>query len=622
MRKLALSDEILLTIDKPARYIGNEVNMIVKDPQKVDIRFAMCFPDVYEIGMSHLGIQILYDMFNQREDIYCERIYSPWTDLDKLMREKHIPLFTIETQEPIRNMDFIGITLQYEMCYTNILQVLDLGQIPLLSKDRGEEDPIIIGGGPCAYNPEPLADFFDMFYIGEGETVYFDLMDAYKENKKNGGSRREFLEKAAEIPGIYIPAFYDVSYKEDGTIASFTPNNPHAKEKIRKEVDMDLSHTYYPKNPLVPYIKATQDRVVLEIQRGCIRGCRFCQAGAIYRPVRERSLEFLKDAAYEMLKSTGHEEISLSSLSSSDYSNLEGIVNFLIDEFGNKGVNISLPSLRIDAFSLDVMSKVQDVKKSSLTFAPEAGSQRLRNVINKGLTEEIILKGATEAFHGGWNRVKLYFMLGLPTETVEDMEEIAILSDKIARAYYAEIPKEKRNGRVQVTASTSFFVPKPFTPFQWAPMCTKDEYLGKARIVNAKMKEMLNWKSLKYNWHEADVTVLEGVMARGDRRVGKVILRAYQKGCIYDAWSESFRNDLWMEAFEEEGINIGFYNLRERDLDEILPWDFIDAGVTKDFLKREWKRAKEEKVTPNCRLACSNCGAKVFGGGVCYESKN
>lgn len=622
MRKLALSDEILLTIDKPARYIGNEVNMIVKDPQKVDIRFAMCFPDVYEIGMSHLGIQILYDMFNQREDIYCERIYSPWTDLDKLMREKHIPLFTIETQEPIRNMDFIGITLQYEMCYTNILQVLDLGQIPLLSKDRGEEDPIIIGGGPCAYNPEPLADFFDMFYIGEGETVYFDLMDAYKENKKNGGSRREFLEKAAEIPGIYIPAFYDVSYKEDGTIASFTPNNSHAKEKIRKEVDMDLSHTYYPKNPLVPYIKATQDRVVLEIQRGCIRGCRFCQAGAIYRPVRERSLEFLKDAAYEMLKSTGHEEISLSSLSSSDYSNLEGIVNFLIDEFGNKGVNISLPSLRIDAFSLDVMSKVQDVKKSSLTFAPEAGSQRLRNVINKGLTEEIILKGATQAFHGGWNRVKLYFMLGLPTETVEDMEEIAILSDKIARAYYAEIPKEKRNGRVQVTASTSFFVPKPFTPFQWAPMCTKDEYLGKARIVNAKMKEMLNWKSLKYNWHEADVTVLEGVMARGDRRVGKVILRAYQKGCIYDAWSESFRNDLWMEAFEEEGINIGFYNLRERDLDEILPWDFIDAGVTKDFLKREWKRAKEEKVTPNCRLACSNCGAKVFGGGVCYESKN
>lgn len=622
MRKLALSDEILLSIQQPARYIGNEVNMVVKDPHAVDIRFAMCFPDVYEIGMSHLGIQILYDMLNQREDVYCERVYSPWTDLDKLMRQKKIPLFTIETQDPIRDMDFIGITLQYEMCYTNVLQILDLGQIPLLSCDRTEEDPLIIGGGPCTYNPEPLADFFDLFYIGEGETVYFALLDAYKENKKRGGSRKEFLELAAELPGIYVPSFYDVAYLEDGTIASFTPNNPHAKEKIRKEVQMDLNHTYYPKKPLVPFIRATQDRVVLEIQRGCIRGCRFCQAGAVYRPVRERSLEFLKDAAYQMLQSTGHEEISLSSLSSSDYSNLEGIVNFLIDEFGSRGVNISLPSLRIDAFSLDVMSKVQDVKKSSLTFAPEAGSQRLRNVINKGLTEDIILKGAAEAFHGGWNRVKLYFMLGLPTETTEDMEEIAVLADKIARVYYAEIPKEQRNGKVQVTASTSFFVPKPFTPFQWATMCTKDEYLGKARVVNTKMKEMLNWKSLKYNWHEADVTVLEGVMARGDRRVGKVILRAYQKGCLYDAWSENFRNDLWMEAFAEEGVDIAFYNLRERDLDEILPWDFIDAGVTKEFLKREWKRAMEEQVTPNCRMACSGCGAKVFGGGVCYENKN
>lgn len=622
MRKLALSDEILLSVQQPARYIGGEINMCVKDPKKVDIRFAMCFPDVYEIGMSHLGIQILYDMFNQREDIYCERIYSPWIDLDKIMREQQIPLFTIETQDPIKAMDFIGITLQYEMCYTNILQILDLGQIPFLSKDRGEDDPIIIGGGPCAYNPEPLADFFDMFYIGEGETVYFDLMDVYKRNKENHGSRKDFLEMAAKIPGIYIPEFYQVTYKEDGTIASFLPNNPCAKPIIRKEVEMDLNHTFYPKKPLVPYIKATQDRVVLEIQRGCIRGCRFCQAGAVYRPVRERSLEFLKEAAYEMLKSTGYEEISLSSLSSSDYSNLEGIVNFLIEEFGQKGVNISLPSLRIDAFSLDVMSKVQDVKKSSLTFAPEAGSQRLRNVINKGLTEENILDGAAKAFHGGWNRVKLYFMLGLPTETVEDMEDIAILSDKIARVYYAEIPKENRNGKVQVTASTSFFVPKPFTPFQWAPMCTKEEYLGKARIVNTKMKEMLNHKSLKYNWHEADITVLEGVFARGDRRIGKVILRAYQKGCLYDAWSERFHNNLWMEAFAEEGIDIGFYNLRERDLDEILPWDFIDAGITKEFLKREWQHAKEEKVTPNCRAACSGCGAKVFGGGVCYENKN
>lgn len=622
MRKLALPEEILLKIEKPARYIGNEVNMVKKDLSQIEIRFAMCFPDVYEIGMSHLGIQILYDMFNQREDIYCERIYSPWIDLDKIMREQKIPLFAIESQDPIKEFDFIGITLQYEMCYTNILQILDLGQIPLHACDRTQEDPIIIGGGPCAYNPEPLAEFFDLFYIGEGETVYFDLMDIYKENKKNGGSRIEFLEKAAEIPGIYVPQFYTVIYKEDGTIQKFSPHNSHAKEKIRKEVVMDVSHTYYPKNPLVPFIKATQDRVVLEIQRGCIRGCRFCQAGAVYRPVRERSLEFLKNAAYEMLKSTGHEEISLSSLSSSDYSQLQELVNFLIEEFHQKGVNISLPSLRIDAFSLDVMSKVQDIKKSSLTFAPEAGSQRLRNVINKGLTEEDILKGAAEAFHGGWNKVKLYFMLGLPTETTEDMEEIAILSDKIARVYYAEIPKEQRNGKVQVTASTSFFVPKPFTPFQWAKMYQKEDYLEKARIVNAKMKEMLNWKSLKYNWHEADVTVLEGVLARGDRKISAVIERAYQKGCLYDAWSETFHNEWWMEAFEELGIDINFYTTRERDVDEILPWDFIDAGVTKEFLKREWKRAIEEKVTPNCRMACANCGAKVFEGGVCFENKN
>ncbi len=393
MRKLALSDEILLRIEKPARYIGGEVNMVKKDLSAVDIRFAMCFPDVYEIGMSHLGMQILYDMFNRREDIYCERIFSPWTDLDQIMREQHIPLFALESQDPIKEFDFIGITLQYEMCYTNILQVLDLGQIPLHWEDRTEADPIIIGGGPCAYNPEPLAEFFDMFYIGEGETVYFELMDRYKENKKKGGSRREFLEMASEIDGIYVPAFYDVSYHEDGTIESMKPNNPHAKEKVTKQLVVTMDEAYYIEKPVVPFIKVTQDRVVLEVMRGCIRGCRFCQAGNVYRPLREHSLEYLKDYASKLLKSTGHEEISLSSLSSSDYTHLEGIVNFLIDEFKDKGVNISLPSLRIDAFSLDVMSKVQDIRKSSLTFAPEAGSQRLRDVINKGLSEEIILKG-------------------------------------------------------------------------------------------------------------------------------------------------------------------------------------------------------------------------------------
>ena len=621
MRKLDLSDEILLSVQQPARYIGGEVNMVKKDPEKVDIRFAMCFPDVYEIGMSHLGIQILYDMFNRRDDIYCERVYSPWTDLDKIMREKQIPLFAIESQDPIKEFDFLGITLQYEMCYTNILQILDLSQIPLHASDRSDGDPIVIGGGPCAYNPEPLADFFDMFYIGEGETVYFDLIDTYKKCRQEGLGRTAFLKEAAKIPGIYVPSLYDVEYKEDGTISCFTPNCPEAPEKIEKQLVMEMTDVVYPEKPLVPFIKVTQDRVVLEVMRGCIRGCRFCQAGMIYRPVREKDPERLKELAYRMLKSTGHEEISLSSLSSSDYTGLESLVTYLIEEFHGKGVNVSLPSLRIDAFSLDVMSKVQDVKKSSLTFAPEAGSQRLRDVINKGLTEEEILDGAFEAFRGGWNRVKLYFMLGLPTETEEDMEGIALLSEKIAERYY-EIPKEERNGKVQVVASTSFFVPKPFTPFQWARMSTKDEFLGKAWVVNHKMKEMLNHKSLKYNWHEADVTVLEGVLARGDRKICAVIEEAYKNGALYDSWSESFRNDVWMEAFKTCGVDIDFYTTRERSLDEIFPWDFIDTGVSKEFLKREWQNALNAAVTPNCRERCSGCGVRRFGGGVCYEGQN
>ena len=621
MRKLALSDEILLKISQPARYIGGEVNMVKKDPSKVAVRFAMCFPDVYEIGMSHLGIQILYDMFNRRDDVYCERVYSPWMDLDPIMREQKIPLFAVESQDPIKNFDFLGITIQYEMCYTNILQVLELSQIPLHAEDRTEEDPIVIGGGPCTYNPEPIAPFFDLFYMGEGEVVYFDLIDRYKEIKARGGSRQEFLEMAAQIPGIYVPAFYDVSYKADGTIEAMIPNNPHAPQTVSKQLVMDMSDTWYPEKPVVPYLRATQDRVVLEIMRGCIRGCRFCQAGMVYRPVRERSLEELKRLARTMLKSTGHEEISLSSLSSSDYTKLEGIVNFLIDEFDGKGVNVSLPSLRIDAFSLDVMSKVQDVKKSSLTFAPEAGSQRLRNVINKGLTEENILNGSAEAFKGGWNRVKLYFMLGLPTETVEDMQGIAELSEKVAEVYYDTVPKEQRHGKVQVTASTSFFVPKPFTPFQWAPMCTKEQFLERASIVNHRMKEMLNKKSLRYNWHEADVTVLEGVLARGDRKVAAVIEEAYRKGAIYDSWSEYFNNDIWMKAFETCGVDIDFYTTRERSLDEVFPWDFIDAGVTKDFLKREWANAQAETVTPNCRMRCSGCGVRKYGGGVCFEER-
>ena len=623
MRKLALSDEILMQVDKAARYIGGEVNSVMKDKNKVDIRFAMCFPDVYEIGMSNLGMMILYNMFNEREDVWCERVFSPWMDLDKIMREEHIPLFALESQEPVKEFDFLGITLGYEMCYTNVLQILDLSHISLLAKDRKEDDPIVIGGGACAYNPEPIAEFFDMFYIGEGETVYDALFDVYKANKAAGGSRKDFLFAASQIPGIYVPSLYNVSYKEDGTIASFTPVKEGIPEKVCKQLITDITKDYRViKAPVVPFIKATQDRVTLEIQRGCIRGCRFCQAGMIYRPTRERDVEELKASAREMLQNTGHEEISLSSLSSSDYSELKELVNFLIEEFHGNAVNISLPSLRIDAFALDVMSKVQDVKKSSLTFAPEAGSQRLRNVINKGLTEEMILHGAGEAFKGGWNQVKLYFMLGLPTETEEDMKGIAHLAQKIAETYYEEVPKEQRKGKVQVNVSTSFFVPKPFTPFQWAGMYREEDFVEKAKVVKSEIRAQVNQRSIRYSWHEPDVTILEGFLARGDRRCSKVILRAYEKGAIYDAWSESFDYNIWKESFAETNTDIDFYTLRERSTDEILPWDFIDAGVTKKFLIHEWEQAKKETVTPNCRQKCSGCGAMRYGGGVCYEGKN
>ena len=617
--RLALPDEILLSVEKPERSIGGEVNSVIKDKTAVDIRFAFCFPDVYEIGMSHIGIQILYGLFNSYPDVWCERVYSPWTDLDQILRDKKIPLFTLESQEPVRNFDFLGFTLQYEMCYTNVLQVLDLSGIPLYARDRTDADPLVIGGGPCTYNPEPVADFFDLFYIGEGETQYRALFDLYTSCKKSGLSRDEILAAMArQIPGVYVPSLYDVTYREDGTIESMRPNVPEVPEAVTREVVRDLSNVYYPSAPLVPFIKVTQDRVALEIMRGCIRGCRFCQAGQLYKPLREKDLEACKKSALEMLKSTGHEEISLCSLSSSDYSQLPELLDYLIDTAGREHVNVSLPSLRIDAFSLDVMSKVQDVKKSSLTFAPEAGSQRLRDIINKGLTEEDILHGAEQAFLGGWHKVKLYFMLGLPFETAEDIEGIGDIANKIASVYFDTVPKEARGGQsVEITASTSFFVPKPFTPFQWAAMHTKDDFLDRAQMTKQGIMAQLNQKRIRYSWHNADESVMEGIFARGDRRLSGVIHKAYRDGCMYDAWSEQFHFDRWMKAFEACGLDPAFYYLRERTEDEVFPWDFIDIGVTKEFLLREWREARAGRKSSNCRLSCLGCGAARFRTGIC-----
>ncbi|MBO6146434.1 MAG: TIGR03960 family B12-binding radical SAM protein [Lachnospiraceae bacterium] len=623
MRKTALSDEILLSVEHPERYIGGEINSVQKNKEDIAVRFAMCFPDVYEIGMSHLGIQILYEMFNKRTDVWCERVYSPWLDLDRIMREKHIPLFALESQDPVRCFDFLGITLQYEMCYTNVLQILDLSDIPLKASERDPdaplgECPIVIGGGPCAYNPEPVAPFFDMFYIGEGERRYDELLELYISVKKQGGTRLDFLEGAAHIEGIYIPSFYKPVYNDDGTYAGREKLDRYAPDRVVKAVCTGLDDAPYPLKPVVPFIKVTQDRVVLEIQRGCIRGCRFCQAGMIYRPVREKSLDTLKGYAKAMVEATGDDEISLSSLSSSDYSKIAELVKWLVETYKDKFINISLPSLRIDHVFLEMMETVQDSKKGSLTFAPEAGSQRMRDVINKGITEEDIMQGSAICFTAGYSKVKLYFMLGLPGETDEDVTAIAHLANGVAMNYFDTVPKEERKGiRVQVTSSTSFFVPKPFTPFQWSAMDTPDEFLRKAHLVNETMENEPNHKSLKYQYHESDLSKLEGVFARGDRRVAEVILTAYGKGCMYDSWTESFDSVKWDEAFRECGLDAGFYTLRERPLDESFPWDFIDIGVTKDFLEKEYLRSKEALITPNCRDKCSGCGAARFGTGIC-----
>lgn len=620
-RKLFLENEILMTVEKPSRYTGGELNSVIKNKDEVSVRFAMCFPDIYEIGMSHLGISIIYGLLNSYEDVWCERVFSPWLDLDKIMRDRNIPLFALESQDPIYDFDFLGVTLQYEMCYTNVLQVLDLSRIPIFSKERDESHPIVIGGGPCVYNPEPIADFFDIFYIGEGETKYRELLDLYKECKKGDYSRKDFLRKASHIEGIYVPSLYDVKYNDEGFILSMDPIYEDVPDKVKKEVVADLDDTFYPLKPIVPFIRAVQDRIVLEVQRGCIRGCRFCQAGQIYKPIRERSVEKLIEYADELIKNTGYEELSLTSLSTSDYSGLNELLEYLIVKCNEKKINISLPSLRIDAFSLDVMNKVQDVRKSSLTFAPEAGSQKMRNVINKGLTKEDIINGASLAFEGGWNKVKLYFMLGLPFEEDDDIVGIAELCDSIARTYYEVVPKEKRMGRVQITASTSFFIPKPFTAFQWAPMNNMEQFIDKAKLTKKSIVSMLNQKSISYHYHEAGTSVVEGMLARGDRKLSEAIKYVYDKGCLFDAWTDEYKHDIWMEAFEKTGCSLDFYIFRTRDDDEIFPWDFIDIGVNKSYLLREWHNAKEGTVTDNCKTKCAGCGAGTFKCGICIAPR-
>ncbi len=610
----AVSDEILLQVEKPARYVGREVNMVKKNPSDVDIRFAFCFPDVYEVGMSHLGLQILYYFLNRREDTYCERVFAPWVDMEAKMREEKIPLFALESQESIRNFDFVGFTLQYEMSYTNVLNMMDLAGIPLYRKDRTDSDPIIICGGSCAYNPEPLADFVDIFYLGEGEVLYDDIMDLYKDFKKKGKTKQQFLEALLKFDGLYMPQFYDVDYNDDGTVKSIMPNHKDARKVIKKVIVTDMDNVFFPEKQLVPLIEVVHDRVTLELFRGCIRGCRFCQAGFVYRPVREKKAETVLKGARRLVDTSGHEEISLTSLSTSDFTGFEQLACGLLDEFKDEKVNLSLPSLRIDNFSLDLMQKVQEVRKSSLTFAAEAGTQRLRDVINKNLTEENILNGCKMAFDGGWDKVKLYFMLGLPTETEEDLKGIAHLAEKIVEKYF-EIPKEQRPRPVMVNASASCFVPKPFTPFQWDAQNTYEEFGEKAQIVKSEIKR----RQVRFTYHNTMMSSMEGVFARGDRKLSALLYRAWQLGCRFDGWTEHFDFAKWQQAFADTGLSMAFYANRERSYDEVLPWDHISVGVTKKFLMNEREKAMRAETTPNCRQKCSGCGAASFGGGVCYE---
>lgn len=611
---LKISDEILQSVEKPSRYVGNEWNSVRKDVNEIGIRFAFCFPDVYEVGMSHLGMRILYHLLNERNDTYCERVFAPWIDMEAKMRQNSIPLFALETHDPIKTFDFVGFTLQYEMSYTNIVNMLDLAGIPIYSVQRTAEHPFVCAGGPCAYNPEPLADIVDFFTLGEGEEVINEIMDAYLLWKDQGKSREDFLESIVHIEGVYIPQFYEVEYNSDNTVHGILPKKKEYPGKVKKRIIKDLDQTFFPERMIVPFTDIVHDRIMLELFRGCIRGCRFCQAGFIYRPVRERTPEKLLDLAKKLENNTGYEEISLTSLSTSDYTKLSHLTDELILEMAPKKVNLSLPSLRIDSFSIDLMEKAQKVRKSGLTFAPEAGSQRLRNVINKGVTEEDLFNSVTTAFQGGWSGVKLYFMLGLPTENYEDIEGIADLADKVVGAYM-DVPKEKRGKGLKITVSTSSFVPKPFTPFQWEAQDSIEVLREKQRFLNGIIKR----KYISYDWHESELSFLESVFARGDRRTGKVLVKAWEKGCKFDGWGEHFRFKNWMEAFQECDVDPLFYSRRKREYDEVFPWDHIDIGVSKKFLIKENEKAYKEELTSNCRVDCSACGAAVLGGGICLE---
>ena len=607
-------DRFLKNVQKPTRYTGGELNSVVKNPEG-KVRFAFCFPDTYEIGMSHLGMKILYHVLNKRDDTYCERVFAPWTDMEEEMRKRDIKLFALETGDAITDFDFIGFTLQYEMCYTNILNMLDLAGVPLYAKDRTAEHPFVCAGGPCAYNPEPLADFVDFFMMGEGEELISEIIDVYNEWKKTGNTdRNTYLAEIAKLEGIYVPSFYDVEYNDDNTIKSVTPNHENAKPVVTKRIMLDFDKTDTPEAVIVPFGEIVHDRVMLEIFRGCIRGCRFCQAGYVYRPVRERKPDTLLCLADRLLESSGYDEISLSSLSTSDYRGLKELTGGLLDRTVDKKIGLSLPSLRIDNFSLDLMNRVQAVRKSGITFAPEAGTQRLRDVINKNITEEDILNSVSMVFSGGWTNIKLYFMIGLPYETEEDILGIAELAEKVLGKYF-EIPKEERAKNINITVSTSSFVPKPFTAFQWEAQNERESLLEKQHILKNAIKS----RRIRYIYHDSKTSFLEGVFSRGDRRLGKVLYIAHKKGCKFDSWDECFRFELWNEAFEEAGVEAGFYNLRKREYSEILPWDHISVGITKEFFIRESEKAKKAQTTSNCREQCAGCGVNRFGGGVCCE---